>query len=207
MSGSIVSSGPSTIPLSGAQVCVAQTSNCSTTDGQGAFSLDIPANAQLAITIVRAGYTNVLVPIVTTTQDPDGWEIGTFLATETTANYANLGVTYPDSSTAFLAMFATTSNGQGGEAGVSFQLTPAASNGPFYIDATDDAGAAGTSTSTAGFAIAAYPSSVASTTIVYLPQTLSCSSNFGGWPAQGVNAVLVPLLAGFETHVGQGCFQ
>jgi hypothetical protein len=44
-SGLIVASGPSAFALTGAQVCVAQTTNCSTTDSQGAFALHIPANA------------------------------------------------------------------------------------------------------------------------------------------------------------------
>ena len=36
--------------------------------------------------------------------------------------------------------------------------------------------------------------------------SLACSvSDFGGWPASEANSLLVPLLGGFETHVGQVC--
>jgi hypothetical protein len=206
MSGAIVAlSSQSSFPLSDAQACVAQTSNCSVTDGQGAFSLNVRADAQVAITIQRAGYTNVLVPIVTTEQDQVGWEIGTELASATTAKYANIGVTYPDISTAFLAAFASTADGQQGEEGATFQLTPSASGGPTYLDASYVADPGATSTSTTGLVIASFSSPVTTVTIVYLPNTLPCSPSFGGWPAPGANSVLVPLLAGFETHVGQEC--
>jgi hypothetical protein len=85
MSGTIVSTGAQGVYLSGAQICVGQTMNCATTDSGGAFSLHIPANAQVAITIQRPGFTNVLVPIVTTDQDLTGWEIGSQNAAQTTA--------------------------------------------------------------------------------------------------------------------------
>ena len=206
-SGSVVSTGPQGTYLSGAEVCIAQTTNCSTANSQGAFSLQVPANAQVAITIQRPGYTNVLVPIVTTDQNQIGWEIGTQNAAQTTANYAALGATYPDSATAFLAVFAASSTGQAGHAGVTYQFAPASSKGPEYADATGnvDADAGATETSTMGDGIATFTSAVQQVTITYLPDTLACTPDFGGWPAQGVNAVLVPLLAGFETHVGQGC--
>jgi hypothetical protein len=42
-------------------------------------------------------------------------------------------------------------------------------------------------------------------TVTFLPNTLSCSPNFDGWNVPAANAVSVPLLAGFETHVGQAC--
>jgi hypothetical protein len=203
-SGTIVSSGPSTIPLSSGQVCVAQTTNCSTTDSQGAFSLLVPANAQVAITIQRTGYTNVLVPILTNDQDQAGWEIGTLAEAQTSANYAAIGATYPDSSTAFLAAYAEASNGSG-HPGVSFQFAPAPSAGPLYPGAADQLDAGGTSTSTWGEGFATFPASVTAVTITFPPATLSCTSVFGGWGVPAANAVNVPLLAGFETHVGQAC--
>jgi hypothetical protein len=205
--GSVVSSGPNGTYLSGAQVCVAQTTNCSTANSDGAFSLQVPADSQVAITIQRPGYTNILIPIVTTDQNQIGWEIGTLNAAQSTANYAALGATYPDSATAFLAVFAATSNGQAGYAGVTFQFTPFPAQGPGYLNAAGDvdADAGATETSTLGEGIAAFPPSVQEVTITYQPDTLACTPDFGGWPAQGVNEVLVPLLAGFETHVGQGC--
>jgi hypothetical protein len=204
-SGLIVASGPSAFALTGAQVCVAQTTNCSTTDSQGAFALHIPANAQVAITIQRSGYTNVLVPIITNTLDQTGWEIGTLAAATTTANYQTAGATYPDPSKSFLAAFASTANGQSGHANVTFQYAPAPTLGPTYTDATGAASANATSTSTWGEGIATFPSSVSQVVVTFQPSTLSCASNFGGWPAMGANAVLVPLLPGFETHVGQAC--
>jgi hypothetical protein len=205
-SGLIVSSGTSSFPLPGAKVCVAQTTNCSTTDSQGSFSLQIPANAQVAITIQCTGYTNVLVPIVTNNLDQTGWEIGTLNAAATTSNYQAAGATYPDPSTAFLAAYASTSSGQSGHAGVTFSYVPAPNHGPVYPNATgadDDAGA--TSTSTWGEGMVTFPASASQVVVTFEPTTLTCTSNFGGWPSSGANSVLVPLLGGFETHVGQVC--
>jgi hypothetical protein len=41
--------------------------------------------------------------------------------------------------------------------------------------------------------------------VVIAPSTLTCTSIFGGWSAPDPNAVRVPVVAGFETHVGFGC--
>lgn len=201
--GTIVRCGSAT-PLATAKVCVFKTMSCALTDAGGQVSLAMPAHSETGVTIERAGYTNVLIPLATTDQD-ETYTACTRDVNETTSDYAVMGATYPDVATSFLQMVVSPPNMELGKTGVSFVMTPTADKGPTYYDAMGTPNTNLAATTTYSIAAATFKSSVMETSITYNPPQLSCSPNFGGWSSMVVNTVRVPLLPGFETHVGQRC--
>jgi hypothetical protein len=202
--GTLVTS--SNAVVSGAKVCLAQTTRCSTTDSSGTYQLEVPANANVAVTVDAATYAPLLVPLTTAGQDIVGVELGMAPIATLTAWYSAAGGTYP-SSAAFFNVQALSSSTQIGEAGLSFATTPAATLGPVYLDATGTPTPSLTATSSAGFSIGAFTTPAADVTVTYAPATLTCAINQGffGWPVAGSTAIRGPLLAGYMTELSVTC--
>ncbi len=201
---------PMNVFLSSVQLCIYQHPElpCTETDSEGQFSLNVPANSEVAVTLALAGYAGIVVPIVTSNQDQKGWEIGLPTSASTQGFYgAAPGATYPDPARGFLAVFLNPGNNpQSGLTGAVVSIAPASGEGPIYAGQTFTvADPTLQATSTSGVArFANVGLGVVEVTIG--PNTLSCNPNFGGWSAPDPNAVRVPIVAGFETHVGLGCF-
>jgi len=203
--GGTVVQVPVNVLLSSVQICVDQHPEiaCETTDSAGAFTMMVPANAEIAVTLAKPGYAGIVVPIVTSTLDETQWEIGLPTSSSTASFY---GATYPDSAHGFLSLYTNpAANAQEGEAGVVPSMSPSSGEGPLYagtsLQTPDPTLQATSSVGNARFAGVA-PGTVE---LTLGPSTLTCTPTFGGWSAPVANAARVPILAGFETHVGFSC--
>jgi hypothetical protein len=202
---------PSAAPLGGVTACVfAQpTTPCVTTDVTGAFDLPVPARSETGVTLALPGRDPVLVSFVTGARDQDGFRIGMQSASLVSGVATALGLAYPiDASSGFLAAFASAPGSQANLPGVRVAITPATGKGPIYLASTGapDPSATSTSARGVGFFGSVTPGAL---TVTFSPAapgaTLSCTSNFGGWPSALPNSVRVPIVAGFDTHVGMAC--
>jgi hypothetical protein len=208
--GGTVVQVPVNVFLSSVQICVDQHPEiaCATSDSQGAFSLSVPANAEVAVTLAKPGYAGIVVPLVTSTQDQEEWEIGLPTSSSTAGFYSGFtGATYPDTTRGFLSVYVTQgTSSQTGRANVVPSMSPSSGEGPIYagtsLTMADPTLQATSSVGNARFANVS-PGIVE---VTLGPSTLTCTANFGGWSAPDANAVRVPIVAGFETHVGLACF-
>ncbi len=209
ISGTAVES-PSAAALAGVTVCpfAQPLLPCSTTPANGSFDVQIPASSETGVTLSVAGRESVLVPLETTTANLSGWEIGMTAASDVQAIYTAFGATYPDSTTGFLAAYASPPGEQIGLAGLTMTIVPGSGKGPIYLTAAGAPAPSATETSTysVGFFGNVAPGDV---TLTFAPAststTLSCSPSFGGWTSSLGNSVRVPIAAGFDTHVGMAC--
>jgi hypothetical protein len=196
-------------PIAGAAVCVYQHPElaCATSDAQGAFTARIPANARTGILIDKSGYASVLIPVPTSTSDWSGSTIRLPTFTSTQTFYSAAGATYLDAGKGFLGVFITLGNTQTGYGNTTVSLVPASGTGPYYAGTSGTYDSGLTATSAYGFARFA----------ALAPATLEVAPHCGagtteavawGWPdASGSTETIdVPIAAGYETHVGFGCF-
>jgi len=204
-SGTAVRS-PQGTPLAGVEVCTFDHEDipCTTSDSVGSFSLPVPANAETGVTLTKAGYAGILVPIVPSDIDPDGWMIGVPTLPSVQGFYEAAGAPYPDPGTGFLAVYATDGNTQQGFAGVSITVSPTPGVGPLYADETGAPDVTLQATSSSG--LARFGSlALGEIDVALSAENASCESIFGGWPSTSANAVRVPIADGFDTRVGFGC--
>ena len=59
------------VPLEGVEVCVVDTDNCATSDVTGFVTLALPANSEIALTVLKVGYAPTIAPQLTTESDVD----------------------------------------------------------------------------------------------------------------------------------------
>jgi hypothetical protein len=198
---------PNGTPLDGVKVCVFRHPEmpCATSDGKGAFSIDLPSNSETGVTLEKSGYVNVLVPLLVGTATLT-YTIGVPTELSRKQLYAAYGVTYPDAAHGFVQLIGTL---QGkfelGLDGATGSIDPSTGTGPFYVDANGAAAPSATSTSAYSAIYFATLAPNDSTVAKLAPTTLSCAQNFGGWPTAQMNGTRFPIAAGFETHVGLSC--
>jgi hypothetical protein len=195
-------------PLAGADVCPDGHPEipCTKSDAQGKFSLDVPAEADVAASIVKMGYVSVLFPISTGKQDIDGIVVSLPAAGERLAMYSRFGAKVPDATTGYLNAFVGTSTSPLGAPGVSVSIEPASGRGPFYL--ADDGSPAVGAKETSRNSVALFANLAPGTVTVRMAAAgLRCSPTFGGWKTAAPNAVRVPIAPGFETHVAEACAQ
>src|SRR4051812_37013198 len=72
-----------------------------------AISVRLPARSETGITVSHDGHAAILVAIETKTSTLSGWTIGVRDELSTTAFYQGAGITYPDPTSAFVALFVT----------------------------------------------------------------------------------------------------
>jgi hypothetical protein len=122
--------------LAQVQVCVFQRPDlgCVTSDANGAFTIGLPANSETGVTLTRAGYASVLVPMVVA-NDPIQYTIGVPSAQGRTALFAAFGATYPDSAHGFVMLVGTLKGQQELDLdGASATIDAKSGAGPFYMD-------------------------------------------------------------------------
>jgi hypothetical protein len=194
-------------PVSGAKVCLAQTTKCATSDASGTFQLNVPMNANIAVTIDAAAYAPILVPLTTAAQDIVGGELGMAPVATLTAWYSEAGGTYPSASASFFNVQSISSSTQMGAAGLTFATTPSATLGPVYFNASGAPTPSLTSTSAEGFSIGTFTTSATEVTVTFAPSTQGCaiSQGFFGWPVVGSSAIRGPLLPGYMTELSVTC--
>jgi hypothetical protein len=192
--------------LSGVTVCVYDqpATPCVLTDSAGHFSILVPSEGQTGITLAGSGSGSVLVPMLFEGSDQTEWVIGMPTLETLQGYYSAGGVTYPDPSNGFLAVFTTAGSTQNGQAGISVATAPASGSGPLYSAPSATAPDA-TLQATSSAGLARFAQVAPGVVAVSLSPSGACQLDFGGWPQVGSAAVNVPIVAGFETHVGFGC--
>ncbi len=206
LDGHTVNSPNGTI-LGGVKVCVFKHPEmpCVTSDSSGAFTIDLPSNAETGVTLEKTGYASVLAPLAVAT-DTLTYTIGVPTEQSRKQLYGAFGATYPDTAHGFVFFIGTLKGQQElGLDGVTGSIDPATGVGPFYVDTGGAAAPSATSTSTYS---AIYFASLApsdSSVVKLAPTSMSCAQYFGGWTTSQLNAARFPVAAGFETHVGLIC--
>lgn len=188
-------------PLEGAEVCVADTSNCNTSDSEGMVMLDVPANSELELLVTAEGYGPTLTPLTTSEDDVDG-QVTPLLTDEVLTVLAGaLGTPYPPGGDGLIAVSVLTepiTAQDNGIAGVT--LTPDSSATVYYLDENEiprtDIGAT-TEPSGAGGLIEVAPG----TWELTLGGTASNCAVVSGWPGSDSTTVRLPVRAG---HITQG---
>ncbi|MGB8332367.1 MAG: hypothetical protein WCE62_19745 [Polyangiales bacterium] len=187
-------------PFEGAEVCVADTSNCATSDADGIVQLEIPANAELELLVTAEGYTPTLTPQTTSDQDITT-QLTPLLSDQTATLLAGvLNTPYPlgDNGLAAISVLtAPVTASNNGIAGVT--LTPDPGATVFYLDEnefpTRDLSAT-TAPSGAGGLIEVAPG----TWELDLGGTASNCVIVAGWPGSTDSSVRLPVRAGFVTQ-------
>ena len=195
---------PQGTPISGANICILDHTDipCVSSDTQGAFDIQMPAGAETGLTLAKAGFAGVLIPIVTSDVDISGYRIGSPNASDVAGYYQAAGETFPQTGKGFLAIYTSTGTTQNGEVGVTAVLSPPSV--PLYANASGAADATLQATSTWG--LVRFGDLTPGVVEVVLNANAFCDTNFGGWPSKQAHAARMPIVEGFETHVGFGCF-
>jgi len=200
---------PSGTPIEGVTICAYAQPGipCVTTTSTG-FDLLVPASSETGVTLAISGRESVLVPIVTSTEDQNGWEIGMTAAADMSVFMSALGLGFPEPSAGILGADVSVPGEMLGLAGLVDTISPRSGSGPLYLTSTGapDSTATSTSTYSATFFGNLTPGEVV---VTFAPGassgTLTCQLNFGGWSSALPNSARIPIAAGFDTHVGFAC--
>jgi len=192
-------------PFEGAEVCVADTSECATSDADGMARLEIPANSELELLVTANGYAPTLTPQTTADQDITT-QVTPLLSDATATLLAGvLDTPYPPGNNGLVAVSVLTApitDNNNGIGGVT--LTPDRAAVTYYLDEnefpTRDLSAT-TAPSGAGGLIEV----VAGTWELELGGTASNCVVVAGWPGSTESSVRVPVRAGFITQAFVTC--
>jgi hypothetical protein len=187
-------------PIEGAEVCVADTTNCATSDADGMVTMEVAANAEIVFEVTAEGYGPTLTP-QTTTDENITTQLSPLLADSVISLLAGiLGTPYPFEGTGVIAISSLVeplgADGNG-IAGVTY--TPDETLTSFYLDEDEiprvEATATAEPSGAGGFIEVA-----AGTYEVQLGGTASNCVVVAGWPGSGANSVRLPVRAGFITQ-------
>jgi hypothetical protein len=198
---------PSGGMLAGVKICAYTHHDipCVVSDGVGKFDALLPENSETAATFELEGYTAVIVPYATGNANIEHVGVTIPLAGDRIATYAAFGAQAPDETTGFVSAFVGTPTSPLGVPGVKIALEPNSGKGPFYFGEDGSPTLSGLATSAVSIAFFANVAPGEATLTFAGPPGLACKRSFGGWSAPGVDAVRIPVSAGFETHVAVSC--
>lgn len=187
-------------PLEGAEVCVADTANCATSDADGMVTMEVPANAEIVFEVTAAGYGPTLTPQTTTDQDV-ATQLSPLLADSVVSLLAGiLDTPYPFEGTGVIAISTLVepvdADGNG-IAGVTY--TPDQTLVSYYLDQDEIPRLDGTATAEPSGA-GGFIEVAAGTYEVTLGGTASNCVVVAGWPGSGESSVRLPVRAGFITQ-------
>jgi hypothetical protein len=187
-------------PFEGAEVCVADTSNCATSDVDGIAQLEIPANSELALLVTAEGYTPTLTPQTTSDQDING-QLTPLLSDETVTLLAGvLNTPYPPGDNGIVAISVLTAPVTGSNNGIAgVTITPHPEATVFYLD-ENEFPTRDLSTTTAPSGAGGLIEVAPGTWEIELGGTASNCVIVAGWPGSTDNSVRFPVRAGFITE-------
>ncbi|MGB5701625.1 MAG: hypothetical protein WBM48_02315 [Polyangiales bacterium] len=192
-------------PFEGAEVCVADTTNCGTSDADGMVTLQIPANSELELLVTAEGYGPTLTPQTTTDEDITTQQTPLISDATLTVLAGALGTEYPLGENGLVALSVLTAPitaDNNGIAGVTLTPDPAAT--VYYLDENEiprtDISAT-TEPSGAGGLIEVAPG----TYELELGATASNCVVVAGWPGSSASSVSLPVRAGFITQGFMTC--
>lgn len=180
--------GEDNVNVPGAEVCVADSTNCATTDAEGLVVLTLPANAEIALTVIAEGFTPTLAPQTTT--DVDLTMLQTAVLSDTIAALLAgvLGTPYPLGDVGLIAISALTdppTDDDNGIPGVTYTLDLMATTAPDGV----------------GGYIELSPGEYEIT----LGGTASNCVVVSGWPGSDDSSIRLPVRAGFFTQAFVTC--
>ena len=196
--------GEDDVDVPGAEVCVADTTNCATTDAEGSVVLTLPANSEVALTVIAEGFTPTLT--AQTTTDVDLTMLQTAVLTDTLAALLAgvLNTPYPLGDTGLIAVSALTvpiTANDNGIAGVTYSL---GEEEAYYLDengfptfdltaTTEPDGVGGYVELSPGEYEIAWGGTASSCVIV------------SGWSGSDDSSIRLPVRAGFFTQAFVSC--
>jgi hypothetical protein len=198
-------------PVVGVQVCIYQNTAiaCQTSDQNGQFTLTgLPVRTNIAVTLNKAGYLPVLIPVQTASTDMDGRSNPIYMAPSTTDPYAPVTVDWTNKGQVNIFALGASPTGDSnfvGEPGATLSLSPAAGDGPFFLDDHNDfvPGATAFVDTLAAY----YNLTPGMYTLTYADTTDDCEPilfTFAGWgyPVTTPKHTLqFPIVAGYATGV------
>jgi hypothetical protein len=194
-------------PIPGALVCVRDLRDgpCVRSSESGAFALDVPAHADIAISARATGYGNALAALTTRGANLSRWNLTLTGDTAMLRRYAAVDAPYPDDASAHvLAMVRAPEGSASGLEGVTIGVIPKPGLGPLYFgpDSQPDRSRSKTSTWSEALFAGVPPGEV---TVTFGPQSLACVPLDRGWPSPIPNSIRIPVAAGFETRIAMRC--
>ena len=81
--------------LADVEVCIFDTTSCETTDADGWVTMTLPANSEVALTVIKEGYSPILSPQYTTEDDVDDLRTAVLDEQTVTLLAGVLGTPYP----------------------------------------------------------------------------------------------------------------
>ena len=123
------------VPFEGAEVCLADTDNCDTSDAEGNIELEVPAGSELELLVNAADFSPVLTPIATADEDLADLLAPIISEATLTLLAGALGTPYPPVGTGYLAVSAVVApiaDVANGIAGIT--MTPTEEAAVYYLD-------------------------------------------------------------------------
>jgi hypothetical protein len=119
---------PSQVPLGGAELCEAETTNCALSDAGGTVNIELPANRRVRWTLEKDGYGSIVTPDVTdgTFGPTSNWHL--FTNEWYAENFDRLDAPYPMAGTGAIYVAVVPLL-----AGATFQLVDATGE-KYYVD-------------------------------------------------------------------------
>jgi len=189
--------GETAEPIPDAEVCVADTEDCATTDGEGLAALDLPAETELEITVTAEGYNPTL--LAEYTGEEFATEQTTVMITEAVAAAlaALLGIDYPLEDAGVVSVTMTLpAPDEGGVPGTTLAMIDGDQD-PYYVTegGVPTYELQGTSPFGAGGFVDLPPGAIE---IGIAGAARDCLAN-SAWPADSDDNVRIPVRAGFIT--------
>jgi len=180
------------------EVCILDTDNCDHTDADGFATLSVPANADIAVTIVGGGYASTIMPLRTTSEE---LVIENYLAPFVVLELGAAGAGLEqDDAKGFVAVSMVDASFVPVE---GYAVTPSGGEGPYYLDALGsgiDLGLDHTSAAGRFFVMNVDAGSLSLT--VDGPGT--CWPRAHYWQ-RGPNEAAMPIMPGFVSGVMMEC--
>lgn len=196
--------GEDDLTVSGAEVCVADTSNCGTTDANGLVELTLPANSEVTLTVTADGYSPVLSPQLT--PDVDSTEIRTALLTESVTMLLAgvLGTPYPFEDVGAIAISALTAPITASDNGIPGVTCVLGNEATYYLDENGFPSFDLTAT-TRPDGVCGYVEMAPGEYEISLGGTASNCAPISAWPGSGPDSIRLPVRAGFFTQAFVAC--
>lgn len=196
--------GEDDVTVSGAEVCVEDTSNCGTTDADGQVVLTLPANSEVTLTAIAEGYSSVLSPQITT--DVDATEIRTALLTESVTELLAgvLGTQYPFEGVGAIALSVLTAPTTANDNGIPGVTCDLATEATYYLD-ENGFPSFDLAATTRPDGVCGYVELAPGEYEVTLGGTASNCTPISAWPGSSADSIRLPVRAGFFTQAFVVC--
>jgi hypothetical protein len=186
-------------PLEGAEICVADTENCVTTDEEGDATIELPFNMEVLYTVSKDGYVPELYADVTELGFGTSRGHTLFTVQEIAEGAVDIGTVWPHEGTGWLALGVNL-------VGVTFTLIGDA-RAPWYADADGNGSTVidATTTGSIGGARGGFVEVAPGVHEAEYGGTATDCVVGIGWPSAGANRIRVPVRDGYLSFGSMSC--